>query len=176
MRNTIILGLLALVVSFCMSLTYNFTKTAIEEVKKAEVLEGFVQVMPEFDNFPAEDTLELNNSTVYVGRKDGVISGYAVISTSPKGYGGDIEVLAGFTTEGTVNAVKILSQKETPGLGDTITFANFLAQFGGISHKNKVALTKYGGQIDYTSGATISPKAVTDALNAAFDTIGEVSQ
>ena len=84
-----------------------------------------------------------------------------VITSAAKGYGGDIEWMTAFDTEGTIVGAKVLSQSETAGLGAKVEEDWFQAQFKG--HNDELT----PDNIDMISGATISSKATIKALNAA---------
>ncbi len=68
---------------------------------------------------------------VYGALYKGKLAGYAVFATA-KGQMGEISVLVGFDGDDRVKDVRIVSQNETPGLGDRITTEEFLSQF--VSH------------------------------------------
>ena len=86
-----------------------------------------------------------------------------------KCYGGDITLAVGILFDGTVQGISVISQGETAGLGAVCAEEKFTGQFSGI--KGVVEYVKTGktepNQIDAISGATITTKAVTEAVNAA---------
>ena len=96
---------------------------------------------------------------------------YDIITTTDKeGYGGDIQVTIGITTDGTINGVSILSLSETAGLGMKATEPAFYEQYQGKQTEN-FYVSKDGGSgepIEALSGATITSRAVTGAVNAAL--------
>ena len=97
--------------------------------------------------------------------------GYAIIITTPEGYGGDITLSLGVKNDGTLNGIEILSIGETAGLGMNATKDDFKNQF-----KDKKAeefkVTKTGAQsedeIDALSGATITSRAMVGGVNAGL--------
>jgi electron transport complex protein RnfG len=92
-------------------------------------------------------------------------NGEAVITCHGKGYGGNITVMVAFTTEGTIKQIKITEQAETAGLGSKIqSEASFADSFAGLPAEDFTV-----SDIAAISGATISSKAVTAAVNAAID-------
>ncbi len=98
---------------------------------------------------------------------EGVLLGYVINITSGEGYNGDIELMMGVTMEGKLNGISFLSISETPGLG--MQAEEVLApQFAGKT-ADAFTYTKTGAiaenQIDAISGATVTTKAVTDAVN-----------
>ena len=72
-----------------------------------------------------------------------------------------------------MNGVRILSHQETPGLGDKIELAksNWITSFSGKTLMNESdsrwAVTKDGGMFDQFTGATITPRAVVNAVKKA---------
>ena len=97
-------------------------------------------------------------------------TGYVITTTDKDGYGGDIQVSVGIQSDGTVTGVSFLSLSETAGLGMKAKEPSFYEQYVG-KNPTKFAVSKDGGdgeQIDALSGATITSRAVTGAVNAAL--------
>ena len=93
-----------------------------------------------------------------------------VTVTDKEGYGGDIQITVGVTKDGTVSGVSILSISETAGLGMRATEAKFQKQYVG-KNTDKFYVSKDGGEgepIDAISGATITSRAFTGAVNTAI--------
>lgn len=110
--------------------------------------------------------------------QDGSVMGYVIDVTSTEGYGGDIEIMMGVTTEGRLNGISILSISETPGLGMQAGEV-LVPQFADKEVKT-FQYTKSGAkadnEIDAISGATITTKAVTGAVNEGLAYFREVLQ
>ena len=94
-------------------------------------------------------------------------------STCAEGYSGNVTLTVGVKPDGTLTSVSFTELKETPGKGMLCDEPAFKDQFVG---RNVPAfkLLKDGGseapdEIDGVSGATISSKAVVNAVNAALD-------
>ena len=102
--------------------------------------------------------------------KDKIPKAAIVESTAPDGYSGSIYILVAAYLSGKIIGVRVLSHKETPGIGDKIdiSISNWITKFKNLSvinaEDNHVLLKKYGGQIDQFTGATITPQAVTNAV------------
>ena len=96
--------------------------------------------------------------------------GYAVKTFTDKGFGGHVEMMAGFLPDGTIYNVIVLQHKETPGLGTKMTEPKFSNQFLGKNPASfKLKVKKDGGQVDAITAATVSSRAYCDALQRAFD-------
>jgi len=80
------------------------------------------------------------------------------------GFGGPIDLLLGWKGE-ELTGVYVLSQNETPGLGTRITDPEWLASFAGCTKGRACRLNE---DVDGWTGATISSKAVVDAVNTAL--------
>ena len=100
--------------------------------------------------------------------------GYAVTVTARNGYGGDIKFTVGFLLDGTVTGISYLSISETAGLGMEATNAAFIKEFvgkkGGSFVVDKDNSGNLPNEIDAISGATITTRAITQGVNAAYIT------
>ena len=157
-RFSFVLGLICLITGSLLSIVNLFTQPKIKQQKIKAEQEALVSVLPEASEFKKTEGKDFD---YYVGLKDKKIIGF-VLKSSKKGYASDIEILTGVDTNlDTVN-VKILSQSETPGLGNRIEEKRFLDQF---SNKKLSQLSK----LDAITGATISSKAVIDSVDNTLE-------
>jgi electron transport complex protein RnfG len=89
---------------------------------------------------------------------------------APDGYSGKIKLLVAIRANGEVIGVRVVSHKETPGLGDYIEIAKspWIKLFEGTTldkdGDSKWRVKKDGGQFEYVTGATITPRAVVKAV------------
>lgn len=163
---------------FLLAWTNSVTKTPIENARKAELIAALKKVLPKCDNDVMADVKVINDNgkawTFYVARLEDAYVGAAFTSTSENGYGGPSQVLVGVLPDATINAVEVLSaEKETPGLGSKVKEAGFRNQFKGRSGRDTrwAAVIKDGGEIQAITGATISSRAVTEAVKAGLDVL-----
>ena len=91
------------------------------------------------------------------------VLGYAAPGVSASGYGGTIRLMVGLTAERNVVSYQVLAANETPGLGAKLGDAAFTAQFGGKSGR-ALKVKKDGGDVDAITGATITSRAVCEAI------------
>lgn len=115
--------------------------------------------------------------TVYKAlSKDASLLGYVIEVISTEGYGGNIEMMMGITMDGTLNGISLLSISETPGLGMRAKEV-LVPQFSG-KKISTFTYTKTGAvtedQIDAISGATITTKAITNAVNTGLSYFEQV--
>lgn len=86
-----------------------------------------------------------------------------VIQTSAYGYAGNIVMLVGVSNEGTVTGLVVRDLSETYGLGaKALTDTVFLSQYLETAGDAEV-----GTNIDAITGATVTSKAITRAVNSA---------
>ena len=116
-------------------------------------------------------------SLAWQARRDGTPVAVVLEATAPDGYSGKINLLIGVTPDGKISGVRVVSHKETPGLGDYIELAksNWIHLFDGKSLQypddSGWKVKKDGGQFDYMAGATITPRAVIKAVHHALEYI-----
>ncbi len=120
--------------------------------------------------------VEIGGEEFFLGRLDGEFRGTAFTTVTNKGYSGPIEIVVAMDNTGTkIAGVRIKSHSETPGLGANaaqIRYGDiepwFLAQFSGLDPE-QIFLGKDdpNGKIDAITAATITSRAVTDAVRKA---------
>jgi len=108
---------------------------------------------------------------------DGAHMGW-VVPAAGQGFADRIEVLIGFDASlSTITGLYVLDQKETPGLGDYITGADFRDRFKGRPTDEPLVVVKSDPQADNQiralTGATISSTSVSDIVNAAVANLKE---
>lgn len=171
------LTLISLAASACLGFVYQMTKAPIELSVLNKKLDAIKQVVPEFNNNPNEDRYRLatgegDSLDIYPAKKDGLIVGYAVNTYTKKGFSGNINLMAGFKSDGTIINITVLEQKETPGLGTKMTEPAFKDQFNDKKPVDfKLKVKKDGGAVDAITAATISSRAFCDAVQRAYNTL-----
>ncbi|KAA9001850.1 electron transport complex subunit RsxG [Affinibrenneria salicis] len=107
---------------------------------------------------------------LYLARNKGVAVAAALETTAPDGYSGAIQLLVGADFHGTVLGSRVLEHHETPGLGDKIEvrisdwIERFINQVVKGPDDVRWAVSKEGGMFDQFTGATITPRAVVNAV------------
>jgi len=171
------LTMISLVASALLGIVYQMTKAPIELSVLNKKLAAIKQVVPEFTNNPNDDMYRLptgegDSLDIYPAKKDGNIVGYAVNTYSKKGFSGNINLMAGFKSDGTIINITVLEQKETPGLGTKMTEPAFKNQFNDKQPAEfRMKVKKDGGSIDAITAATISSRAFCDAIQRAYNTL-----
>ena len=123
LKNTIILTVITLIAGLGLGFVYEITKDPIAQAQDKAKKEAWQAVFPEADinEFEAVDVDEkvAEAAIKAVGAKATVDEvckvgeeGYVITTTDKEGYGGDIQITVGITSDGTVNGISILSIRE----------------------------------------------------------------
>jgi len=187
LRLVLVLTLITAGAGLILSMVESVTREPIAEQRRLETLRALKTVLPAFDNSPDADTVQLVygqdkrgrelQRTFFRGRQGSEIAGIAFQVIAPDGYSGNITMMVGIDSEGTVVGLEILSHAETPGLGDKITREEFKGQFKGKTLQGvDWRVKKDGGAFDQITGATISPRAVVKAVHKGLQFYHEHQQ
>lgn len=159
--------------------SYLLTRDTIEQGRQQEQQRLIAQTLPagSFDNALARDWQELTGedaamlgqpagSRVYIARQAGKPVALVFETVAANGYAGRIRLLVGVLADGRVSGVRVVEHRETPGLGDYIDSEKSLwaAQFIDKTISNRWQVKKDGGDFDYMAGATVSARAVVNAV------------
>lgn len=184
-KLAMVLAAFALVGTTLLAVTFNATKDIIAESEKRAKLALIAQILPPalYDNDIIRDAAvlqpvaELGNAEpilAYRALKDGQPAALVIEAIAPDGYAGKIKLLIAIKVHGEISGVRVVTHKETPGLGDYIEIVknNWIKGFDGTSldkyQSNDWKVKKDGGQFDYMTGATITPRAVVKAVHKAL--------
>jgi len=161
-RYGFILAIICAVASGLLAGMNSLTKAKIIAQAQAEEDSALREVMPEGEHF---EPVRKGEDIIYykVNNKDNKFIG-VVFKASGKGYSSIVDTLVGMSQDGTIAAIKILNQNETPGLGARIAEPSFTGRF---ANKNIQDLSG----VQAITGATISSKAV---LNSVQEKVKEI--
>jgi electron transport complex protein RnfG len=179
--TTIILLLFAISGTALVVYTFDNTRERISANERATLLRKLHQLIPQqqHDNVLLDDTLTIINTpllgtlepvTVYRARKAGQPVALVITPVAPDGYSGIIKLLVGINVDGTLNGVRVVTHRETPGLGDAIDEkrSDWIHLFDNRSLQDppleRWSVRKDGGDFDQLTGATITPRAVVKAV------------
>jgi len=179
------LAFFALISVVLVSLTNNLTKDKIIENQAMMLLQALNEVIPadRYDNdltkskilLQASDTGFATDTPVYLATLKGKPATAIFEVTTLKGYSGAIKVLIGINADDhKIAGVRIVDHKETPGLGDKMETrkSNWVLAFNGKSlDTNDLQgwqVKKDGGDFDQFTGATITPRAIVNAIKSTL--------
>ena len=180
---TVSLFVICLCVTALLAVTNAVTKDAIAYQQELSAAESRQAVCPDAVGFEKVE-YDVQGVECYKALDEsGNLIGYAISSAS-RGYGGDVKVMTGINAEdGSVIAINVYDNSgETPGLGVNTSGEKFTSQFAGLSSGTGVTVDKDAGKnpdsvaVDSVTGATISSRAVTNAVNQAFEAYNAVKE
>lgn len=175
MKSTLNMGLrlslICAVAALALANVAEVTRAPIAEAEARAQREAVEAVLPAFAQL-AIDTLqtEADKPAFYFsGINDKAITGTAFTSASDLGYSGQIEIMMGVDDAGVISGVRILRHAETPGLGANYAAPELLDEFyKGRAVGGNWKLTKDGGEIDAVTGATVTGRAIADAIESGL--------
>lgn len=195
-KDALILTLITLIAGVALGAVYEITKEPIAKAEEDTRQSAYRALFEDAASFAEEDGFDreavtkavttallkkaLNNfaegdlqldSCIIASDSSDKDMGMIITVTSHKGYNGDITLSVGIGKDGTLKGYQITSIGDTPGLGMKATEEKFSSQFKGVDSEGKTVTKTTPGEdeIEAISGATITSRAVTNAVNAAIE-------
>lgn len=177
----VFLALVAGVAGGLITLSHELSRDRIAANQRERLLTRLHEVLGsiEFDNdleasrqtITAAERLGTDGPVnVYVAMNGAAVTAAVFSSVAPHGYNGPIELLVGVTADGRIAGVRVTAHRETPGLGDAIEIgkSSWITGFTGTRLGQPPLgdwrVTKDGGYFDAITGATVTPRAITEAV------------
>lgn len=185
LRSAVALSVFAAAGVFLVALTHAGTRERIQEVEREALLKSLGAVVDPsaYDNELTADVIDVRDPallgtglpvTVYRARKDGRPVALVLTPVAPDGYAGSIRLMVGVLADGRIGGVRVLSHRETPGLGDLVEErrSDWITRFTGRSlddpKPEQWRVRRDGGVFDQFTGATITPRSVVKAVKNAL--------
>ncbi len=150
-----------------------FTEARVIENKLAELRKSLSEVVPEMAKY--EEIVKERDFAIYkVLSSEGKIAGYAIESVG-NGYQDKIRVLVGLSPDmSKIYALRVLEQKETPGLGAKISESDYLKGWNNRDATQQLLLVKgrkpeKPNEVHAITGATITSRAVVNIVNSGLE-------
>lgn len=195
-KDALILFAITIVAGVLLGVVYDVTLDPIAKANDNAKNKAYQAVLSEADTFenvsdlPSDKEIDDSNAEDFskdllneaaVGKKDGKVVGYVLTVTGKDGYGGDIKLTVGISSEGEVKGISFLSISETAGLGMRAKNADFKDQFNDKKVEQFKVVTDGSGEssdasIDAIGGSTITSKAVAKAVNYALAAYSIINQ
>jgi len=186
LRSAFLLALAAMIGTALLAGVHTLTRDRIAAQERRVVLEQLNQVLPagEYDNAMHEDYVLADDPgffrhddpvKIYRARKGGEPVAAVLNLVAPDGYNGDIRMLVAIRMDGTISGVRVIAHRETPGLGDPVDHrrSDWVLGFDDRSLRDPApagwAVRRDGGEFDQFTGATITPRAVVEAVQRALE-------
>ena len=164
LKLALVLLAVSAVVAGVLGVINELTYPVIDAQKQAKTAEAFSAVL-KADRF---DEIEFSNpdfpTVLTVHKAEGV--GY-VVTSKFSGAQGNITLAVGVDNDYKCTGISVIEHSETSGLGANAASTgevgvNFRAQF--VGQDESIALANAGGSIDALTGATITSRAITEAV------------
>ncbi len=181
--NASAIGIFAAITAAIIALTFVVTKAPIKEnirLHKSAKLFEIINNSP-VDNDIFGDTVVLDgeplgsahNIKAHIASYKGLVTTVIFPVVTDQGYSGNISLLVGVKRDASIAGVRVISHRETPGLGDKLELKKsaWVLAFNGLKKKpaETWAVKKDGGEFDQFTGATITPRAVVNAVSDTLD-------
>ncbi|PCI07462.1 MAG: electron transport complex subunit RsxG [Gammaproteobacteria bacterium] len=183
--TALLLMIFAMTGAALVGLTFEQTVDDIKYNEKLTLLRKLNNIIPaqSYNNDLLLDTIIIPpsgllatkaNTLAYRARNDGSNIAVVFSSVAPSGYNGPINLLIGVHANGSLAGVRVVKHRETPGLGDavSITHSDWILDFDEKSLSNpkpkQWKVKRDGGVFDQFTGATITPRAVVNAVHDAL--------
>ena len=181
----VVLFAITAISAFLVASVNNLTKETIAATNQAAKDKAKLEVLPTVDGevILTDTVREISDFEVRVTtvkrKADNTLVGYAVEAPSITrgGYADRITLMVGFVEQGDsalIHGVKVLSQKETPGLGANMTKpgnkleASIMRQNNPQKMVFEVKKVDPNGSFDALTGSTISSRAYVNAVETAY--------
>ncbi len=194
-RNAIGLSVFAFITAGVIGIVqYNTADTIAHNVAEAQA-KALYEITPKtsVDNDLLSDTFHLasdeakqnfkvsllgpidDEAEVHFARKNGKLHTFIFPVVAPDGYTTHIKMLVGIRVDGSIAGVRVVDHKETPGLGDKVELKksnwilDFTGKYFGNPEQDQWSVKKDGGEFDQFTGATITPRAVVNAVRQTLE-------
>ena len=171
LKLALVLLAVSAVVAGVLGVINELTYPVIDAQKQAKTAEAFASVL----QAERYDEIEFENPdfpTVLTVHKAGD-AGY-VVTSKFSGAQGNITMAVGVDSDNKCTGISIIEHAETSGLGANAASTgdvgvNFREQF--VGQDESIALSNAGGNIDALTGATITSRAVTEAVAMSIQAV-----
>ncbi len=181
MRSLIGLVIMAAIAGLVIGFSENLSRERIAENRREALLATLHQVIDPgtYDNDLLESHRRIAVAPLldptgpvdaYLATRNGAPVAALFTAKALDGYNGAIELLIAVRFDGSLAGVRVLSHRETPGLGDQVeaSRSDWVLQFDGRSLQqpdlDDWAVKADGGSFDGLTGATVTPRAVVKAV------------
>ena len=170
-----------------LAFVYNGTSRTIAQRQQADLQAGLAEVFPKAASFKPTDKVKSTNPKIVIDEAYLAIGPTGTMGAAAKAhgpsYGGDTTLLVGVSMDGAITGVKILENKDTPGLGanaanpsyyvNKATKTTFAGQFAGKKLTDEFVVKK---DIVAITSATITSRSITNIIQvvakASADALG----
>lgn len=181
----VLLGLFGVIGAALVGFSHEGTAERIAQNEREALLQQLRILVPaeQVDNDMLDDVIEVSNpellgtasARVYRGRLQGEPIAAVLSPVITQGYSGPIQLIVAIRADGTLAGARVLTHRETPGLGDKIEaersdwILGFAGRALGDPPASRWKVKRDGGVFDQFTGATITPRAVVRGVKSALE-------
>jgi len=185
----VLLGLFGVLGAGLVGLSHEGTAERIARNEREALLQQLQVLVPaqQIDNDMLVDVIEVSApewlgaevTRVYRGRRGEQPVAAVLSPVVTQGYSGPIRLIVAIRFDGSLAGVRVLSHRETPGLGDKIEIERtaWILSFDGKSLLDPAPsawqVKRDGGDFDQFTGATITPRAIVRGVRDSLEYFGE---
>jgi electron transport complex protein RnfG len=180
--TVLFVGVVGVAAALIVSASYDFSKDRIAANQRARLIASLNSVLDPSLRERDLATIRLSVTDeellgdddpvdVFVALENGQPMAIVFASVAPHGYNAAISLLIGISPSSTVTGVRVVSHRETPGLGDAIEVdkTDWIRQFDSTSLQMPPlegwgVKKDEGGEFDSLTGATVTSRAVVNAV------------
>lgn len=185
-HDALVLTAFTVILGFILGLVHEITKEPIAAAEAATKQAAYQTVFSDASSFEEVEDVDYDAANALLSENgysdtisevltacdaSGESLGYVITVTANDGSQASITMSVGIRADGTVNGYSITDISETPGLGMKVEEEDFYSQFEG-KQVDAFSVVKTepaaDNEIEAITGATISSKAVANAVNAAL--------
>lgn len=163
-KPIVVLVIICIVITGALAATNGVTDPIIKEATRLAEEKARTELLPEAEGFDPVTGVEVENvSAIYKSTNDVGV----VITSSAKGYGGDVVVMTAISPDGTIKQIKVTEEAETKGIGSKVVATpSYWENYVGVDASQALVLNQ---DVDAVTSATISSTALLNAVNSAIE-------
>ena len=185
LMSGLVLGLFGVLGAALVGISHEGTAERIAENERAALQAKLEALVPaaDVDNDMLEDVIRVEApdklgapvTRVYRARREGQPVAAVLSPVVTQGYSGPIQLVVAIGADCRVGGVRVLSHRETPGLGDKIELErdDWILDFTGRALGNPPSsawkVRRDNGIFDQFTGATVTPRAVVRGVKWALE-------
>lgn len=164
---------ICVVVALLLGVVNSITEPIISRMQEEKTAAAMAQVLSA-ENYEEMDVSFENVAAMYRAVSGGEQVGY-VVEVQSSGFGGAMSLVVGVDMDGKVTGVAVTDHSETKNIGTKVTDnGSVLERFAGMS--GTITVNTGENRFDGISGATVTSKAVTAAVNTALGAVSAANQ
>ncbi len=172
LRYAVILFTICAVCAFALALTNNITAPVIAQMDAQSRLDALQAVSAGYEIGTQTDVSDQKYVSYAIDLLEGKEAKGFILGLKTAGYGGEMTLVASYTSEGEVLYAQLLSHSETPGLGKKAEGEGYMDKFKGTGVKTTVPTSKSmlsSSDAQAVSGSSVTFTGIAKAIDAGSE-------